>query len=461
MGFSQSNPQLATTIAQRPLHSSAYKWWVVFMLWFVCFFNYADRQAIFSVFPKLKEEFGFDKVQLGLIGSAFMWVYALGAPLAGLVCDRFRRKDLILGGCLFWSFVTMTTGWCSKLWQFVAVRAVEGFGETFYFPASMSMTSDYHDRRTRSRALSLHQSSVYMGTIAGSWLAAWFAERHGWRAGFYFFGACGMLLVLVLYRFLREPRRGEAEMAVRQEHERQEGPLTPALFPDGGEGEEPLPLGETARLIFRNPVTVVLMGVFLCANFVATIFLTWTPTFLVEKFNFKLAAAGLSGGVFIHLASFLSVPLGGLLADRFSQRFAGGRMSTQALGLLGGSVFIFLVGRTANVTTLLVAMSCFGFCKGIYDSNIFASLYDFIEPRARGTAAGLMNTVGWGGGALGPLFVGWVAKHGNAPTEVENMSAAISCCGAVYILGAVLLLVAISSLGKHIQTAQSASNSCR
>ena len=46
------------------------------MLWFVCFFNYADRQAIFAVFPKLKEEFGFDTVQLGLIGSAFMWVYA-------------------------------------------------------------------------------------------------------------------------------------------------------------------------------------------------------------------------------------------------------------------------------------------------------------------------------------------------------------------------------------------------
>ena len=77
------------------------------MLWFICFFNYADRQAIFSVFPKLKEEFGFDKVQLGLIGSAFMWVYAAGAPLAGVICDRFRRKDLILGGCLFWSFVTM------------------------------------------------------------------------------------------------------------------------------------------------------------------------------------------------------------------------------------------------------------------------------------------------------------------------------------------------------------------
>jgi Sugar phosphate permease len=94
-----ANPQSETRAASASV-STSYKWWVVFMLWFICFFNYADRQAIFAVFPKLKEEFGFDKVQLGLIGSAFMWVYAAGAPLAGFIGDRVRRKDLILGGCL-------------------------------------------------------------------------------------------------------------------------------------------------------------------------------------------------------------------------------------------------------------------------------------------------------------------------------------------------------------------------
>src|SRR5258706_16253169 len=101
-----------------PEGASNYKWHVVAMLWFVCFFNYADRQAIFSVFPKLKEEFGFDKVQLGLIASAFMWVYALGAPFAGFIADLCKRKNLILGGCLFWSCITVMTGWCSQLWHF-------------------------------------------------------------------------------------------------------------------------------------------------------------------------------------------------------------------------------------------------------------------------------------------------------------------------------------------------------
>jgi len=104
------------------LTNKNYKWAVVAMLWFVCFFNYADRQAIFSVFELLKSEMNLTDLQLGIVGAAFMWVYAMGAPLAGFLCDRFQRKNLILGGCFFWSCVTVATGSCSKLWQFVTVR---------------------------------------------------------------------------------------------------------------------------------------------------------------------------------------------------------------------------------------------------------------------------------------------------------------------------------------------------
>jgi MFS family permease len=407
--------------------SPSYKWWVILMLWSICFFNYADRQAIYSAFPKLSEQFGFDKVRLGIIGSAFMWVYAFGGPIAGLIGDRFRRKNIILGGCIFWSCVTVLTGWCAKFWHFVTVRALEGFGESFYFPASISLASDYHSPRTRSRALSLHQSSVYVGTIAGGWAGGWFAERLDWRDCFFVFGAVGILLGAALWKFLREPRRGASEAT-------DGGPV------DGGPAPRALGLCESIRIVFRAPVVFFLMAGFLCANFVATIFLVWTPTFLAEKFGFKIAAAGLSGSLFIHLASAVSVPLAGMLADRLALRFAGGRILVQSFGLLIGSGFVFLVGRTNNVTTLLLAMTCFGFCKGIYDSNIFAALCDCVEPRGRATATGIMNTVGWGGGGLGPLFLGWFAQHGGGNTEMGNMSAAIACCGAIYFVGALVLL---------------------
>ena len=80
--------------------SPNYKWFVVGMLWFCGFFNYADRQAIFSIFPLLARELHLDKVQLGLLGSSFAWIYGLTAPFAGAIVDRVRRKTVILGGCM-------------------------------------------------------------------------------------------------------------------------------------------------------------------------------------------------------------------------------------------------------------------------------------------------------------------------------------------------------------------------
>ena len=214
-------------------------------------------------------------------------------------------------------------------------------------------------------------------------------------------------------------------------------------------GAASLPVRETLLLIFRTPVVLLLMLAFVGANFVAVIFLTWTPNFLVRKFNFSLSAAGLNGTIYIHLASALAVPAAGWLADRLARRYRGGRMAVQAGGLIVGSIFVFLVGRTSSVTTLIMAMTLFGLCKGFYDSGIFASLYDAVEPRARGTVAGLMNTVGWGAGALGPLFVGLASKYGGKPTAIENMSDAIAFCGLIYLAAAALIFLAIFFFNKR------------
>ena len=418
------------------------------MLWLVCVFNYADRQSIFSIFPRLSQEFGFDPVQLGWIGSAFMWIYAFGSPIAGYVGDRVARKPLILGGCLGWSLVTATTGFCAKLWQFVTVRALEGAGETFYFPASLSLMSDYHGPKTRSKALAIHQSGVYVGTILGSWLGAWFALHYGWRVGFYCFGITGAMLALVLFKFLRDPVRGAADAAVARDGAGQ------SLFAEASGDRDrrgvPAPsVAETLALIWSRPTAWILMLVFLGVNFVATIFLAWTPTFLGNKFHYSLVTAGFVAVIFIQLASAVGSPLGGWLADRWAARLAGGRMLVQALGLLIGATFVALVAHTAQERVLFVSMTAFGLCKGLYDSNIWASFYDVIEPRCRSTATGIMNTVGWGGGALGPLFVGAMMKHGGHPTEAENMSAAFGVGAVIYAAAGVTLLVLIASRARR------------
>src|SRR5690242_12739612 len=150
----------------QPLNKN-YKWSVVGMLWWIAFFNYADRQAIFSVFPLLQREMHLSTFQLGLLGSSFAWVYGLCAPFAGGIVDRVRRKSAILGGLQTWSIICMATALSRNFTHLFAFRAAEGLGETFYYPASLSLVSDYHGKDTRSRALGVRHAGVYVGPGAG------------------------------------------------------------------------------------------------------------------------------------------------------------------------------------------------------------------------------------------------------------------------------------------------------
>ena len=113
---------------------SSYKWLVVAMLWFVCFFNYADRQAIFSVFPLLKHQFNLTDVQLGVVGASFMWMYACFGPFAGWLSDRLPRKALVLGALIFWSFATAATALCRTTGNSCCAARSAGLARPSTFP---------------------------------------------------------------------------------------------------------------------------------------------------------------------------------------------------------------------------------------------------------------------------------------------------------------------------------------
>jgi MFS family permease len=391
------------------------KWLVVGMLWFVCFFNYADRQAIFAVFPLLKQQLALTDVQLGVIGGAFMWMYALFGPLAGWLADRLSRKGLVLGGLIAWSLVTALTAVCHTYGQLVLCRALSGLGEAIYLPASMSLIGDYHAAGTRSRAMSLHQSSVYVGSVAGGSIAGLVGQYYGWRWSFLLFGFGGLLFGTVIAKFLKEPARGVAE---------QRAASSPAV--------------QKKKPFLAQPVLWLLILAFVGANFVAVVFLTWMPSFLYGKFHMSLSMAGLNGTIYLQFSSVLGVLCGGLLADLLARRLAGGRMFAQAIGLFLGIPFLFFTGWAASITGVVLGMICFGYCKGIYDANIFASLYDVVPIRQRGTAAGLMNSLGWLGGGFAPIAIALAAGR-------YGMGASISGTALVYCMSGLLMLLAARS----------------
>jgi MFS family permease len=411
--------------------SPNYKWYVVGMLWFCGFFNYADRQAVFSIFPLLQQTLHLDKIQLGLLGSSFALVYGICAPFAGNIVDRVRRKSAVLWGLQTWSVICILTAVSRNFSTLLFFRAAEGLGETFYFPASMSLISDYHGRKTRSRAMGTHQTSVYIGTIAGGFFGGLIGQYYGWRWSFVVFGSLGVLLGVVLKKLLVEPARGAADLED---------------FHVARHQAAHMPVSDFLKVIWTTPTVLLCMGAFMLDNFVGMVLLSWMPAFLYEKFNLSLAMAGLTATIFVQLASMAGSPFGGWLADVLRKRFPGGRIAVQVIGLLGSAPFVVWCGQTLSVTSLMVALTFWGFFKGMYDANIFASVLDVVRPEARGTAVGFMNMIGWLVGAgTAPVIIGYVAQR-------ASLSYAISIASIALIAASVLLLAAVFfTAGKDVE----------
>ena len=205
-------------------------------------------------------------------------------------------------------------------------------GEAFYFPASMSLISAWHGKETRSRAMAWHQSSVYAGTIAGGTAAGYLAQHFGWRIGFYLFGSLGVVLGWCCFV--------PAERARRRKHRAKKRRSSS---------------GSAWRDVLRNPMAVALMAVFICANFVAMVFLTWLPSYLTRNFHMSLTMAGFSATAYLQVACVLGVLTGGMVADAWVRKDRRGRMLTQAVGLFAGVPFLLLTGWAFQVTVFVFA----------------------------------------------------------------------------------------------------------
>jgi predicted MFS family arabinose efflux permease len=409
---------LAPGSAKGNAAGSSNKWLVVALFWCVYFLNQADRQVIFSVFPLLQREMGLSNIQLGLLGSSFQWVYACLVPVAGSLGDVLSRRDLIVVALLIWSVATFSSGFVAGFALLLVLRAATGAGEAFYYPSAASIISDYHGERTRAFAMSVHQTSVYLGIVSSGALAGYIGQAYGWRHAFVAFGVVGILAAVLVRSAIREPRRGQADA---------NGTAAKCVKP-------PLPLRERLAEIFHSSTAIPLMLTFLGMNFVNVACLTWTPTMLYQKFHLSLAESGFHATAYHNLGAFLGVLLGGKLADHWASRSRLSRPLIQLAGLVLGAPFIFLLGTAESSLVVYISLGIFGVFRGIYDSNLFATLYEVIRPEARATATGVMLSVAFLGGGSASLVVGWFSQR-------VGLDSALASTSVFYLLSAALLLV--------------------
>lgn len=361
-----------------------YKWELITLLWFAFFFNQADRQIFNVVLPSIRDDLGLTDANMGLIASIFTLFYGIMVPVGGILGDRVNKKYILIASLFVWSMATLTTGLSITLFHLIILRSFAlGGGEAFYTPSASTLICEYH-QKTRSVALSVHQTALYAGIIGSSFLTGLIAETFGWRSAFFVFGGLGIVLAIVIWFRLKDS-------IVR---------ITSVT------DTESKNMGEVIKLFFSKPTAILLTLAFAGMQFTGIGFLTWMPTFLHEKFNFSLARSGFDSTFYHHVAAFIGVLIGARIADNLAQKYSSVRGFVQMTGLLIAIPFIIIIGRSDSLLIIYVALAIFGFSRGFYDSNLLAALYDVIEIPYRSTATGLLLMFGFIVGASSPYILG-------------------------------------------------------
>lgn len=390
-----------------------YKWELLVWLWLAFFFNQADRQIFNVALPLIKADLGLSDAQLGLVGSLFVLTIGICIPFAGFVGDLFDKKKIIGISLLFWSVATLLTGLSVSLVHLVLLRSLAvGGGEAFYAPAANGLISHYH-QKTRAIAMSVHQTSVYAGVIMSGALGGYIAQTFGWKNTFFLFGGAGVLLAFII--FLRVKPVAD---------------LTPKL----DSAEQKQFIKQSFIAIFRNPSALLLCFAFFSMVFVNVGYTTWMPTFLHEKFNLTVAHAGFDSMFYHYIFAFLGVMSGGFLSDKFALKHNKYRLIVQMLGLLLAAPFIFGMGQSENKTETYLYLAAFGFFRGFYEANIYATLFAVVEPPYRSTAVGLSAMFAFVTSAVVPFVMGYLK-----PTL--GLAFSLSAMSVVYVLGAISVLI--------------------
>lgn len=398
-----------------------YKWEVLVLLWIAFFVNQADRQVFNVVLPLIKEDLALSDVQIGTIATAFNLVYALLVPVAGYIGDLFSRKWIVSLSILFWSVATMFTGLSNGMIMLIVMRSVAtGGGEAFFGPSNYALLASYH-RETRSFAMSIHQTSYYVGVILSGFVAGYIGQHYGWRSAFLVFGAVGVIHAVVMIFRLKDKREGS------------EGVNSEGVKSENVKSEK-ISLFEGFRVLFTTPTAVMLTIGFSGLIFVLTGYLTWMPTYLYEEFNMSLAEAGFHSMFYTHLFAFFGVMIAGKLSDKLAGKNPANRILLQAGGLLFAVPFIILMGNSGTLAAIYIGFAGFGFARAFFDANTYTVLYDVIPEKYHSSASGVMIMLGFAVGSLSPLILGLMKPVLGLSFSISSLAVIWLVCGLLMVM---------------------------
>lgn len=398
--------------------SKYYPWVVVALLWGVALLNYMDRQMLST----MKESMQLDISELqtaenfGRLMAVFLWIYGLMSPFAGAIADRVNRKWLIVISLFVWSAVTYGMGYANTFTEIYWLRALMGVSEALYIPAGLSLIADWHSDKTRSLAVGIHMTGLYTGQAIGGF-GATVAASYTWHTAFHWFGLIGIAYALLLVLCLREnPNHNVVKPNVETNKIEKESILK----------------GFSA--LFSTVAFWIILFYFAAPSLPGWAIKNWLPTLFSENLNLPMAEAGPMSTITIALSSFCGVVAGGILSDRWVQRNIRGRIYISAIGLGLTIPALFLLGFGHNTIGVIAAGMLFGIGFGIFDANNMPILCQFVSPKYRATAYGIMNMTGVFAGAMVTNVLGKWSDDGNLGLGFALLSVVVAVAIALQLL---------------------------
>lgn len=374
-------------------NGKVYPWVVVGLLWVVALLNYMDRQMLST----MQEAMKVDIVELnkaeafGALMAIFLWIYGFMSPVAGMIADRFSRKWLVVGSLFVWSAVTYLMGYADTFHELYWLRAVMGISEALYIPSALSLIADWHQGKSRSLAVGVHMTGLYVGQAIGGF-GATVAAMFSWHSAFHWFGIIGVVYSLVLMLALREnPLHASVEKVKPVQNEVKKTSLFSGL-----------------GMLFSTWAFWIILFYFAAPSLPGWATKNWLPTLFAENLNIPMSEAGPISTITIAVSSFIGVLAGGVLSDRWVQKNIRGRVYTGAIGLGLTIPALLLLGFGHSLIAVVGAGLLFGIGYGVFDANNMPILCQFVSAKHRATAYGIMNMTGvFAGAAVTELLGKW------------------------------------------------------
>jgi MFS family permease len=395
------------------LYSNRQRWAFLAILFLICTSNYVDRLILSILVEPIKAEFQASDFEMGLLGGfSFAIFYAfLGIPVARMA-DRGDRKRVVTVSLVIWSLMTAVCGMAQSFWQLALARVGVGIGEAGAIPPSQSLIADYFPPEKRTRALAIFMSAATAGYLLAFVVGAQVAVAYGWRAAFIVMGVPGLLLALIAWFGLSEPRR------------------LPGRMPSLGEQES---IGTTFYALAAKRSFVLLTVAMVTYFLMAYGALYFVPAHLIRVLGQDLAAVGAVYGTVNAVGAVLGTVAGGFLTDRLAKAGRSWLVRVPAIGLIAACPLYVAAFLTDSVTLFYALSFLGGLALHASIPAMFTIVHVVCGSKRRAMAVALIfffaNLIGLG---LGPVIAGLLS---------DSFTAAYGPVGLRYALAIAMLML--------------------